>query len=423
MTNEKMKILKLLEEKKITAAEAAKLLESVDGGGAAPDYSREANAQYKPEPPPAADIPTPPGRPGDSASRRPEGSQRQEAPSKSFDDLTGDLGKKFEAFAKDMEPKLQKFTETVAEKIVSGADRLSKSFSAETSPRPYKSEPQGPSSHAAPRAAKSAPASSGFEKNIEVVIAPGSNELTLAGLGADVRVKGYNGDKITAKISYKPKRGGAAIDMVKLGGRYFLKYDEDEFERVAIDAYIPERMFQIINISGIGGNMDISSLAAQEMRFTNANGQTRLAGLGAVNLKAECSNGNLALGQIAADSAIIENFNGNVEVDEADAAKLSLTNFNGALSLMMSSFARHEEYLWSVETSNAKLSINVPTQPDLGYHIKAHTTLGEIRVGLTGLQFLINDPALVEARSSYFDRSKKRVKLTAETSNAQLTIN
>jgi DUF4097 and DUF4098 domain-containing protein YvlB len=159
------------------------------------------------------------------------------------------------------------------------------------------------------------------------------------------------------------------------------------------------------------------------MKFENANGQTRLSGLGADNIKADASNGRMTLSGIAAESAIFENFNGNVAAEELDVANLSLTNFNGELSLLMSAFSRHNEYLWSVETSNAKLNMNVPTQPGLAYHIKAHTTLGDIRVGLTGLQFLINDPALVEARSTGFDAAAKRVKITAETSNAPLLVN
>jgi hypothetical protein len=49
--------------------------------------------------------------------------------------------------------------------------------------------------------------------------------------------------------------------------------------------------------------------------------------------------------------------------------------------------------------------------------------MGQIRLGLTGLQFLINDPTLAEARTTTFDSCAKRVKMTVETSNAPLVIN
>ena len=103
-------------------------------------------------------------------------------------------------------------------------------------------------------------------------------------------------------------------------------------------------------------------------------------------------------------------------------ANLNLINFNGPLSVIMSNFAKHTEYQWNVETGNAKLTMNLPTIPDLGYHIKAHAAMSEIQLGLTGLQHLINNPSLVEARSVHFDRAARRVKMTVETSNAPLVI-
>jgi DUF4097 and DUF4098 domain-containing protein YvlB len=414
MANEKLSILKMLEERKITAAEAARLLEAVEGPA-----PRPSSAPPRPASPPPRSYE---GYANNGSARpSPRPTMPPPASSRGPETHSSDLGSKIGAFARDMEPKIQKITETVAEKLVSGADRISRTFTpdAPASPSPAPQRSYSP----APPKAPASPAGSGIEKNIELPVAPGYNELNLAGLNGDVRIKGYNGDKITARISYKPKRGGAEIELMKFGGKYFLKYEEDDFERVSIDAYVPERLFSVVNVSGINGNMDVSSLASQQMQFSNSNGQTRLTGCAADNIKVDCNNGKLSIGHMAAASAAIENFNGNLDAEELDVAGLKLTNYNGPLSLLVSMFNRYEEYDWTVETSNGKLTVNVPTLPDLGYHLKAHTTLGEIRVGLTGLQFLINDPALVEARSTYFDRAAKRVKLAAETSNAQLMIN
>ncbi|MCL2604433.1 MAG: DUF4097 domain-containing protein [Defluviitaleaceae bacterium] len=254
-------------------------------------------------------------------------------------------------------------------------------------------------------------------------VAPGFNELALSGINGDLRIKGYNGDKITARITYKAKRAGAEIDLIKLGNKYQLNYDSEDFERVLIDAYVPERAFNVIKVDGTNTHMDISSLSASDLRVSNANGNLRLTNISATNITAESSAGRFIVSNITADSAAFENVTGTVEADELDIAKLALTNYNGPLSLLMSTFARHSDYLWSIETGNAKLNMNLPTLPDLGYHIKAHAAMGEIRLGLTGLQFLINDPTLAEARSTHFDHAAKKVKMTVETSNAPLVIN
>jgi len=320
-----------------------------------------------------------------------------------------------------MAPKAQKFMETIASKIDGAAERVSGAFSSGSPGGSYSGQPHRPS---APSKSYT-PAGGVVEKNIEMAVDMGGyNELSLSGVNGEIRVKGYNGDKITARLVYRARNAGAAhIEMVKLGGKYFLKYEPDDFHLVTIDAFVPERAFSVVKIEGINSLVDCASLAANEMRIVNANGCTRLAGLAANNIVAESSGGNFMVSNITAEHATIENLNGPMDTDELDIANLKLSNYNSPLSMIMSRFARHSDYIWSVETGNAKLSINLPTLPDVGYHIKAHAAMSQIRLGLTGLQFLINEPSLVEARSVHFGSVAKRIKMAVETSNAPLVIN
>jgi len=426
MQNEKLAILKMLEEGKITSADAAQLLQAVEVGGTAPAPTPApyaAPSHHAPPPPPPRSVPR--HDPHDPRSNSPGGHRPPPAGS-GFDDL----GRKFESFAKDMEPKLKNFTEAVAEKITQGADMLSKAFAADphaptshAAPAPHHGSQSGYRPAAAPPPPRPVAPGGMIEKNVEMAVAPGFNELALTGINGEIRIKGYNGDKITAKITYKPKRAGTDIDFMKLGNKYQLNYETDDFERVIIDAYVPERAFGVVKIDGLNTHIDVSSLSANDLRVTNANGNLRLSNISAVNLTAESSSGRFIVSNIFAESATFENVNGAVEADELDIAQLKLTNYNGPMSIIMSTFNRHNDYLWAVETGNAKLNMNLPTLPNLGYHIKAHAAMGEIRLGLTGLQFLINDPTLAEARSTQFDMAAKRVKMTVETSNAPLVIN
>jgi len=323
-----------------------------------------------------------------------------------------------------MAPKVQKFAESAVGAIVGVTDKVSDAFSS-----PGGGAAPGPVHHGGqthrPEAPRPAATTSGGMTvvSIEKLVESGSyNELSLSGLNGEIRVKGYNGDKITAQLSYRAKRPGAPIELVKLGGKYFLNYESDDFSQVSIDAYVPERAFGVIKADGINCVVDCSSLAAGDMRIVNANGSMNLSGISATTLAAENSSGRFTVSNITAETATIENLNGQVECSELDIANLKLTNYNSPVSIIMSGFNRHADYLWNVETGNAKLSMNLPTMPNLGYHIKAHAAMGEIRLGLTGLQFLINEPSLVEARSISFDHASKRLKLAAETSNGPLTI-
>ena len=404
--SEKMMILNMLQEGKITAEEASQLLSTVDKAPAtsAPGGTAGSGDASVPLPNNGATHATP--------------TPRSTAHGIDFDDL----GRKFAAFAKEMEPKVQKAAEIVAEKTVMVADKISKSIGEVSMPR----APVSHSSYASPSSPASTGASGvagGMEQNIELVVADGYNELSLSGLNGMVSVKGYNGDKITATIRYKPNRHGANIELMKLGGKYYLNYEEDDFEFVSFHAYVPSHKFNVVNINGINGNMEVSGISCENLQISNSNGQTVLLDLVANSIKSESGNGKLTVSNLAAATAVIEHFNGVVESGDLDVEKLGLTNFNGAVSVNMSAFARYKEYLWSVETSNAKLTMNVPTLPTLGYHIRSHVTLGNIRVGLTGLEFMVNDPTAVEARTASFDSCDKKVRLSLETSNAPLTVN
>ena len=421
---EKLRILKMLENGQISATDAAQLLQAVDGGGAA---HPPPPAPFAPPPPAHSYAPPPPPHPTPPpSSGRYDGYTNNGGRPHHGSGATGfdDLSRKFESFAKDMAPKAKNFMESLADKIDGAASKISAEFSGG---HPGGHSPHvGGQTHRPHTAAKPhTPAGGVVEKNIEMPVETGGyNELSLSGLNGEVRVKGYNGDKITARLVYRAKKAGAAhIEMVKLGGKYFLKYEPDDFHLVTIDTFVPERAFSVVKVDGVNCQIDCSSLAASEMRFTNANGGTRLAGLSANNIAAESSGGSFSVSNISAASATIENLNGPMDTDELDIANLKLSNYNSPLSIIMSKFARHAEYMWSVETGNAKLSINLPTMPDLGYHIKAHAAMSEIRLGLTGLQFLINEPSLVEARSVHFDSAAKRIKMAVETSNAPLVIN
>ena len=414
--NEKLRILKMIENGQITATEAAQLLQAVDSGGA----GHSSMPPPVPPPPYPAQSHTPP--PSSHSGARYDGyASNNGRPSGGSHSSYDDLGKKFESFAREVAPKVERFAEVVADKIAGAADRVSCAFAAEAAKTPH-----GQSHHHAAPKHSARPTSSGgaVEKQIEMAVETGGyNELSLSCMNGDIRVKGYNGDKITARLTYRAKKSDAYIELVKLGGKYFLKYEPDEFHMVSLDAYVPERAFSVIKIDGVNGQIDAASLSASEMRFSNANGNTTLAGLAAGNISAESSNGRFSVSNIVAESATIENLNGPMETDELDISKLKLSNYNSPLFIIMSKFGRYSDYIWSVETGNAKLSINLPTMPDLGYHIKAHAAMSEIRLGLTGLQYLINEPSLVEARSVNFDKSAKKVKLAVETSNAPLLIN
>lgn len=414
MDNEKMKILKMLEDGKISAADAARLLESSGGSSAAPSDSR-----YNSAPSAGPDMNQRYYQNQNHYQNQNQNDYRNQSyqnanqgpkQSATFESFADDLGRKFETFVRDMEPRIQKFSNVVAEKTAVAADKISKSMTSPPSPR--RSEPYA-----------TAPMGNRQERNFEIKVSEGFNELNIRGFNGQVLLRGYNGDKISAKILFTPRRGGFAPELMSLGNKYFLNYEDDDFEMVAIDAFIPEFMFNNIAISVFRGSLTVSNLSADFVQLDSTDGNVDVSGIRAKNFKLDSNNGSVRLASIISEKSMVEVFNGNLETFDTDMAQLKLNAYNGSVVMNIREFKNYSDYIWSVESSNGKMTLNLPSSYSLGYHIKAYASLGQLRVGLIGLSYMQNDRSAIEAKSIDYDRAETKVKLSLETSNASLTVN
>ncbi len=166
MSEERMKILQMLEKGLITPEEATRILESIgkvtDTKAAAPTPGATVfpTSTSAPTPAPSRNAIPMPSAPNPSASARdiplpnspsgyghsyggpnpgpgpgpaPGSGERaggRPASSFNFEEFAGKLSKKFDSFAKDFEPKFTKFTEKAVEKTVAITDKISKSIEA-----------------------------------------------------------------------------------------------------------------------------------------------------------------------------------------------------------------------------------------------------------------------------------------------------
>jgi len=418
MNSEKMAVLQMLADKEISAEEAARLLQGIGktSGGSArvltpPDDSFAFSGTISKAKPPAA--PEPPEKPEETKKEPPKKeAPRQESPGANRNTSAGgesfaeELSRKFGTLVRDMEPKLQKLTEVVVGKTVGAANAFARSVST---PAPVERTPAG--------------ARGGTERMFELKITEPNGELNLAGLNGPVLVKGYNGDKISAKIYYVPKTACARLELLTLGSKVFLDYDENDFRSVHIDAFVPEKMFANIRLSSVNGSLTASTLTASNIRLEALNGDLDMNGLAADNIIAEGNNCPLRLRDITAARASVENFNNSIAASNADIAQLQMTTFNASVTLQMAAFRRYADYAWDVESSNGKVRLILPSSESIGYDIKAAASLGSVKLGMLGLRYIRNDRACAEAQSEHFERAAKKIRLKLQTSNAVLEVN
>ena len=419
-SNERIMILKMLEEGKIGADEAAKLLAAVS------DENKAQTSEKAVKTGKSIDS-------SETVSNNNSNSNSKSASSSSLDfdelgrtvgNISRDLAKKIGIFAKDMAPKVQNLTETLVEKTVEVTDKISKSASDFTTPKPAE-KTVSTKSVKTEKTVKSTPIKRNAvlkEKNCEMSVpALGVKEFYMVCVNGGVYIKGYNGDKITAKITYKSVSDD--IQISQAGGRYYLDYDENDFESISVEAYIPEKLFERVQIISSNGEIRVDAISPQELSVENTNGNINLKRLNCVRIKAESGNGELILENIVADELKAITTNAKILADNLDIQKIELESGNAQINFRIAAISKFREYNWNISTSNAGIRANVPIGEIFGYNIEATTSLNRVMAGITGLQYKCNENNYISAKSSNFETSLRKVNIVFETSNAPININ
>jgi len=388
MNNEKLAVLRMLEEGKITVAEASNLLEAV--GKTETAMKTKENHKYPNEP----------------------------------------NGNK----TKNDEPLFNRVTGFIAGKATQAAGAISREFCLEPTQdkaEGKQNEQQGNENLADAtqkrRALKHEDMHKTGEevtKTFELKVNAQNAELSVCGYNGAVMIKGYNGDKISAKVKYVPKHSRTETpEFITLGSKFILSYDENNFEKVSIDAFVPEVLFSSIKINCLNGAVNIASVTTTAIEVENTYGQAEIKNIMTEQIKCDTSNGSQHLLNIIAKNAAFECFNASVNASDIDAENLRISVLNGGLNFDVSRFAKYNDYEWELESNNDKLNLLLPSLPDVAYCVSAHAALSHVKIGLTGLNFTKNTKCGAEAKSHNYDLVRKKVKLKLETSNAPIVVN
>lgn len=357
MSEEKMMILKMLEQGKITPNEATELLNAVK--------DREA---------------------GKTSS------------------IQSDLGKKVEILSKDLEPKLRMAAKTLLDKTASFADKLSKSLSDSNTFSFF---------------------IGGKEKTLELHAGSRCNtELRLNAKNGMIYIKGYNGDKITAKINYVPKDSSHDVELVELGNAFYLNYDEIYFNKVAIEAFVPEKLFTKLYLETNNDKILVDGFKSETMNIYNSKGSIELKNITAEKLDVETNNAKIILKNITGKSVKAETSNGTIEAKQCDVEKIDLTTSEAEIILDAESKELRESnfYQWNVETSNAAVKINTQKDPRVGYDLKANTSLNGVQINIGNMNYKVNEKNYVKGITNNYSIAHNKVSLNIETSNAPIII-
>jgi len=380
--DEKMMILKMLEEGKINAEEALKLLESI-----------EKNNQSDPK-----------------ASSNKDGNR---AATGKLNDTLNKFSKKAEEFADKYGPefieKIESISNDFANAAVKFADKIVNFInSGFNNTDIYKT----------------------LSKQFTIPVKENSKLIIRT---QNIAITTHKTDKPEVIVDLKLKSFFENTDIDDL---ITLKNENDTLYLVTnlhfkmwgfLEIYIPESI-KSVDIETSNSKCSLSDFIGDNLNCTTSNGKIEMASCSAKSLVVRTNNSKIKISGTKSNEAEIMTSNSNIEFDDCRFDNLKSFTSNGSIYLNNFDSVEETEGKYVLQTSNGKISINLGKNMSADCKIKASTSVGNIKVSeLDPSYFVEKDKGNVKAeaiiQSRNYDTSNRKIFIEASTSNSSIYIN
>lgn len=193
-----------------------------------------------------------------------------------------------------------------------------------------------------------------------------------------------------------------------------------------IEVLVPKHLSNL-NIRTTNGKCELTDITADNIESNTSNGKISLINCHSKTIEAVTSNGKiLADGTISA-YADFNTSNGKIEIDSCKFDKLDAKTSNGSIILDSIYKMSNAEGNYNLRTSNGKIVIELNSSETLGCMIDASTSLGSISIDLPQLNYFVDKKSFsmqstAQIKSANFDAVEDKIFITAHTSNSSIVI-
>lgn len=197
---------------------------------------------------------------------------------------------------------------------------------------------------------------------------------------------------------------------------------------VSHEVFIPESKFKSIKIENSNGKIYIEDSLSEEIIATTKNAHIELMGVNSDRISVNTKNGRVQMNYILGKKIDINTSNAVIDIKHIKVQDVSAVTINGRIALENAqNIDTTTDMNMYLKTSNGGVKVNMNDMDGRVYKVKAHASNGSInllipeivyhnvnRKGVTG--------SFVEAESKNFETGLNKVIITAETMNGQIEI-
>lgn len=193
-----------------------------------------------------------------------------------------------------------------------------------------------------------------------------------------------------------------------------------------IEIMVPKHLSNL-NIVTTNGKCELNDISADNIDSNTSNGRISLTGCQCETIKAATNNGKIVSTGTSAAYADFSTSNGKVEIEDCKLDKLDAKTSNGAIVLSGLYKMTSAEGSYNLRTSNGKIVMELQQSENYGCMIDATTSLGSITVDLPQLSYFVDKKthsmqSAAKIKSANFDNATDKIFINAHTSNSSIAI-
>lgn len=397
LNEERMLILKMLQDGKINSEEAAKLLEALDGGKKQAAGENTANRQQRPQPNYYDEV--------NKLRERINDWKRdftKNVNEKDFDKMVDDFSAKAEKFGKSVATTTFGIVDKIVDYVGSVVDTGSFSIFGT-----YNT----------------------VEKTFEAAVQEGM-DLDLEGINGQISIKKHAENKIIIKSKIRSPQS-YTDDVILFSGSenaVTLKLNKTEFISVSHEVFVPAVTFNKIRLETKNGKIAVEDTLSKQFESVTKNAVIDLMGVNSDSIFIDTKNAKVFANYIIGKTVNINTKNSIIDVKNIKTEKLSAITANGKIAVEnVQNIDGSADITLELKTKNGDIKANMNDMENRAYKVQARTTNGGINLLIPEL--LYSNPGksfspdkAVDAQSSSYNNAPQRVNIYAETLNGYIEV-
>jgi DUF4097 and DUF4098 domain-containing protein YvlB len=396
-SEERLLILKMLEQGKITSDEAAKLLEALGSSDSAAKSQNEGAPKHQ---------------------KQPNFYDEVEKARQKLNEWKKDFNKKynekdFDRTVEEFSEKAERIGKTVAATTFGLVDKMVDfvgSFVDTTAFNifgSYKTE----------------------ERTFESAITEGA-DLFIEGSNGSILVKKHLDDKIIIKSKVRsPQNNADEILAYEEGNsKVSLKLSNKDNVSVSHEVFLPVVKFNNVKFENSNGKIYVEDCNSSSFECTTKNGAIDLMGVNSDKISVSTRNARVQIGYVIGRTIEINTYNSLIEMKNVKSETVKASTTNGRLFVEnVQTYENCDETNLLLKTSNAGIKVNMNDMDNRGYKVKAQTSFGNVNLLIPELVYHnINKQgsgkSFIEAESNGYINYSSKVNIYAETVHGDIEV-